>query len=216
MRKRAQYSFIVVMAMLVADPAVTQGEPIRFTSGFLLIDYTESGFPADFGASGPGTELRLFGTWTDQVRPSRVDGFIDPSFSGVFEFDDEESFTELQLGDRSLNFGGTLNVSVTGPRVPIPPPSDEFGSTLLQFSGVFQASFSGFTSDGESLTLDISEPGGALLFFGLPPTPGPLALRETSAGFRSIAPVPEPGTVFLLSAGGLLGWAQRRRLRMQK
>jgi hypothetical protein len=204
---------IVFVALLVAAPAV--GEPIRLTSGFLLIDYTESGFPADFGASGPGTELRLFGTWTDLLRPSRVDGFIDPSFSGVFEFEDEESFTELQLGDRVMNFGGRLNVSVTGPRVPIPPPSDEFGSTLLQFSGLFEASFSGLTSEGEFLSFDISEPGGALLFFGLPPTPGSLALRETSAGFRPSAPVTEPGTIILLSAGGLVGLAKRRRMREQ-
>ena len=211
MRKLAQHSFVALVAMLLATPAVSHGEPIRFTSGFLLIDYTESGFPADFGASGPGTELRLFGTWTDLLSPSRVDGFIDPSFSGVFEFDDEESFTELQLGGRPLNFGGRLNVSITGPRVPIPPPSDEFGSALLRFSGVFEASFAGFTSEGEFLTLDISEPGGALLFFRLPDSPGSLGLREISAGFTSSAPVPEPSTILLLSAGVLAGVARHRR-----
>lgn len=73
--------------------------------------------------------MTLEGFWTDRLRPSRVDGFIDPSFSGVFGFHAPEDVDgnlvpNLQIGDRMLSIAGTWNVSFTAPRVPIPPPVD--------------------------------------------------------------------------------------------
>ena len=219
MRKGDRHRFILVVVLLVAAPRVAHGEPIEFTSGFFAIDHTDTGPPADFVASGPGTALNLFGAWTAHRGPSRVDGFIDPSFSGVLEFDgfdDEEGFPELQLGERLLNLRGTLNVSVTGPRLPIPSPSDEFDSTFVNFSGVLQASLQGITHEGEVVAIDLTRRGGGFLFFGLPASAEPLSMRDTSFGFGPSAPIPEPGTMLLVSAGALAALARQRRYIWQR
>lgn len=44
MTKNARYWFIFIVALLVAIPAVTHGEPIRLTSGFLFVDHTDFDF----------------------------------------------------------------------------------------------------------------------------------------------------------------------------
>jgi hypothetical protein len=210
MRKHDRNRCVLMVALLVTVPSIAYGEPITLTGGGFFIDHTEAGNPLDMVASGPGVTLRLFGVWTEHVRPSLGDGFVDTSFAGVFAFDDLEEVAELQLGDRILNFSGTINVSVTGARIPAPPPADDSGSGFIIFPGSFRGSLTGLAEEGE-FTLDLTGRGGGFLNFGFPSTPGPLRMRDTSFGFGPSAPIPEPGTLLLLSAGALAGLAKRRR-----
>jgi hypothetical protein len=203
MRKRTRSSFMVVVAMFVAVPAVTHGEPIRLTSGFLFTDFTDCcGPPTDLIASGAGAEVRLFGGWRDISQPFIADGLLNTSFSGVVEGSD----AELRLGDEIFELGFfTFTVSIEGPRVPLPPVDDALNPVIVTFPG----SFHGLLFGGES-PIEIAGRGrGSFRALISPPSPQ-FARIETFFTFEDSAPIPEPSTILLLSAAGLAGLARRR------
>jgi hypothetical protein len=197
---------IIVVTMLLATPAVTHGEMIRLTSGFIFTDFTDCcGPPTDLIASGAGAEVRLFGGWRDISQPFIADGLLNTSFSGVVDGSD----AELRFGDQFLELGFfTFTVSIEGPRVPLPPVDDELNPVIVTFPG----SFHGLLSGGDS-PIEIAGRGrGSFRALISPPSPQ-FARIETFFTFEDSAPIPEPGTLLLLSAAGVAAIARRRSLR---
>ena len=142
MRKHDLYRCVLVAGLLATFSTTTYAEPVPLTSVSFHIDHTEANNPLSMEGSGPGTALRLFGVWTEHLGRSLGDGFVDTSFSGVFAFDDQfdesdNQIVELQVGDRALNFSGTINLTVIGPRVPTPHPR----TTVVRDSSSFPVSF---------------------------------------------------------------------------
>jgi hypothetical protein len=194
---------IIVFALLVPAPAVTHGEPIRVTSGFFFIDHTDCcGPPTELIASSASAEVRLFGGWTDTSPPFIADGFLNTSFSGVVE----GSFAELRFGDQILDLGFfTFTVSIEGPRVALPPIDDELPPLHVTFPGSFHGLLSGSDS-----RIEIAGRGRGSLRALTPPASLGFAPIETFFIFEDSAPIPEPGTILLLSAGAITMLVRRR------
>jgi hypothetical protein len=201
----------LIVALLVAIPAVTHGDPITtLTSGSFVIDHTDLGSPTDLAASGLRVEASLFGGWVYASQPFVTGRFIDPSFSGVVHV----RVAELRSGNRILRRRDFVsppwifNVSISGPHAP-KQTRDDFEGAFVDFPASFRGLLSGVTNEGE-FTIDLTGEGRGFLFFRSPPADGLAFAIDSIFTFQETAPIPEPGTILLLSAAGTIGLFRRR------
>ena len=218
MRTPDLYRCVLLIVPLVTLPSITHGEPLTLISGRFFIDHPETevaiGSSTFMRASGPTATVDIFFAEGNYISPpSANDGFLDPSFS----FGVEVLGADIRIGDRllhrdlSLVSPWKLNVSITGPQVPLdPPPPDEDGRVNIRFPGLFRGSLSG-VSDGEPFTIELSGRGRGSFNALDPAETGRFAPIESFFDFEESAPIPEPGTILLISAAGIAGLTTRKR-----
>ena len=161
----------------------------------------------------------LVGTATMSYATSIVDFSITPrvlsehSVSGTFSLEFDAGGMPIAITSAAISHSNSAGSFL----FTVPPSASNFLATsfLLENSGSQLAIGSTSFSSGMPLPIPFSKSGGSIAFSRRDP-------GQTSAfgAVTSYAPVPEPGTVLLLSTGllGLAGyrWQQRQRHERQK
>ena len=199
---------VVVVLIAVHVSAIRAGaDPIRVVAGSLSID---TGGPPSFtfftadGRTYAGDEF--FHNWNPScftcAPGSSIDLAIAPSAdgSGFLSRDGVHGFPVIRL-----NF--------SAPSVTLPPDTGMPHVTAFQVPFTFAGQLTGFpTSDlsGQPL-FDVALTGGGTASLNMFVEESAYLFSHLDYDFNAADPVPEPGTILLVSAGGALLWRRRRR-----
>ena len=209
--------------LLLLLAKTTYAEPItptlRITSGFATIDTGD--FPDSFwvfNASGPGFSLNLFedlGLGTTSI------SLVPPiNASTGWGSDPDNTSGSVRVGSRQFDMssGVRISLSFSSPPLTTAPPLPSDPNEFIEVSAPFTmtGTISGLISDGREFSYVI-EGSGTTSFSGLLSDDRSFMTVESQFhSFEDAAPIPEPGTILLLSAAaGIAGLRQRKRLKVR-
>jgi hypothetical protein len=212
----------LAMFLLYVAPIEAKAEPLRITSGSVLLTSDELSL---WRISGPEFS---FDSGSDfdvgQFRCGAEPALIVPCLAG-------ESIAPLMLqpgsglggsvGSVPLTFRGnevtgTVSIdSIEGSLLLIPHAAAPFTLTSQFLAMGFLRIDEFFGGGGSSEDFPLVGAGTATMNFVPDPSfPNSFRLTAVDLQFGDAAPIPEPGTILLLSAAGLVGLRQRNRKRM--
>jgi len=203
---------------------VAHAEPIPVTR---VLAFTAGGVtfnPSDvlvmsFGGSGPGFSLGVFA----EVGSGSPVALTEPTMNPSFQISRPLHVgAVLQADGHTIPLHGgspTVSMQITGPTVPVVRRPSEFGGFSISVAFPFTLTGSLLAAsldDGTEYRLELRAQGrGVHSFFEEPD--GFTFFAGSSLTFESEAPIPEPGTMLLVSTGIALGAGlRRRRLRSTK
>jgi hypothetical protein len=203
--RRATFALIVLVGSYIGS-GTASGEPVlsssalRITSGSGSILWGSD--DTVFALSGAGESFELFVEvdLEHHAFPGKVVGpfALDPSTSGIGPV----LFGNIRIGERALTIEAfsDLTFGISAPIVPFGLPDPTGDAVFVPFYPfTFTASL---TASGEELTFIGNGRGDADLFV-FPDGSGDMFNQGLT--FEGTAPVPEPGTMLLLSIGAIAG-----------